>query len=84
MESVTFNFKDGVTEEEMEIALATIIKWQAVSGAARTMPDAKTPAYRRKAFADVEDGSAESVKEKLLQLDSVETASVPTQRKLIE
>ncbi len=84
VKSVTFTFHPDASLEEQQRALSEIRHWRGVKTAAHLKPGAQNAAVARMAYAVLAaDADAEEIAVNLDRLPSIESASVPSPRYLV-
>lgn len=84
MRSVMFNFRPDVPLEEQDALLAKINTWNGINRVARLKPDAQKTAILRMCYAYIsEQAEPEVLVERLSAIPEIESASIPTQRRLL-
>jgi len=84
MQSVMFTFGEAASEEEQARIGRQIQSLPGVHNVGRISPDATKPALRRLWYAEVaDDTTAADLMTKLRQHDDIQSADLPTPRKLV-
>lgn len=84
MQSVTFNFRDGVSPETQAKILDKVSNWEEVKQAGHLKPHAKNKALLRFCYVYLSDTVDPNRVVKLLdKIPEIEAIAVPTQRYLV-